>query len=254
MIFQSIITPGEPKQKKQSKNIFQHRPHRGCNVSTRVSVATSNNPTLKRLAKSVSSPTIFRLSFTCAAAASKLLKAISWNHWIRQMIFLKTDRYQKCHEVGVVGRRSSKKGMYELFPMLFLVESKRPWSLRPLPLRGERWTSPCFLPSKWHRQYWSLSGTGEETEWSKLSVYNIRAQSSYPWEQKNLSFFATNKIRGKKAFVHCILLEGGGIGLCLPDSMQAEAHVWKLLLHDTPPKPPNRFASWSPSFGVVSPP
>lgn len=67
----------------------------------------------------VSSPTIFRLSFTFAAAASKLLKAISWNHWIRQMIFLKTDRYQKCHEVGVVGRRSSKKRMYELFPFLW---------------------------------------------------------------------------------------------------------------------------------------
>lgn len=164
----------ENLSKKTCKIIFQHlwNPHRGCNVLTRVSVATSNNPTLKRLAKSVSSPTIFRLSFTFAAAASKVLKAISWSHWIRQMIFLKTDRYQKCHEVGVVGRRSSKKSNVWSFPipltlhMLFFVESKRPWSLRPLPLRGERWTSPCLLPSKRHRQYWSLSGTGQETEWS----------------------------------------------------------------------------------------
>lgn len=47
----------------------------------------------------------------------------------------------------------------------------------------------------------------------KLSLYNIRAQSSYPWEKKK-PFFATNKILGKKAFVHCIRTRKGGALAC----------------------------------------
>ena len=162
---------------------------------------------------------------------------------------------------GLWGGRAQKKGMYDLFPFLWPFICYFSLNLSVLEVFGRFLCAvndglrlACCLRN-------GIANTGPRVELAKRQngpncLYIISGHKvATLGNKKYLCFSPPTKILGNKSI--CPLhpnSEGGSIGLYPAPSMQAEAHVWKFLLHDTPPKPPNRFASWSPSFGVVSPP